>query len=346
MKTTLVFALLIALVGLAVTPVAAMDLTHVYVPTFSIVEVVTDQSVTIKTYNFPANDVFTVTMGAMGTKGVGGVVVGTTNSGSGGSFVVTYSIPSSLKGSYQIAIRLESPTSGHYAYNWFYNNTSNVPNPPVPPPGYTGYPYFFILEVEKDKSVTIDAYNFPANDTFKVFMGPYGSQGKGGTQVGSTNTGEGGKFKATYNIPAGLVGSYRIAIRLESPTSGYFAYNWFYNNSTTAPVPPPATPQPPSSGYVGTPYFFIDSVTKDVQVIIKAYNFPANDTFTVTMGNYGKQGVGGAVVGSTNTGSGGSFSATYNIPSSLAGSYRIAIRLQSPTSGYYAYNWFYNNSTP
>ena len=52
------------------------------IPTFSIVSVVPDTSVTIKTYNFPADDTFTVRMGAYGTLGIGGIVVTTTDSGS------------------------------------------------------------------------------------------------------------------------------------------------------------------------------------------------------------------------------------------------------------------------
>ena len=63
-------------------------------------------------------------MGAMGTRGVNGIKVATTSAGKGGIFTVTYNIPEALKGSYQIAIRLQSPTSGYYGYNWFYNNTA------------------------------------------------------------------------------------------------------------------------------------------------------------------------------------------------------------------------------
>ena len=68
------------------------------IPTFSIVAVVTDQTVTIQTYNFPASQIFTVRMGAYGTAGIGGVVVAQTNSGAGGSFQETYPIPDALKG--------------------------------------------------------------------------------------------------------------------------------------------------------------------------------------------------------------------------------------------------------
>jgi hypothetical protein len=93
-------------------------------PSFSIVSVVPDQSVTIKTYNLPANDSFNVTMGPMYTQGIGGYFVKTVNSGSGGSISYTFTIPSQLAGSYRISIRMQSPTSGYYAYNWFYNNTT------------------------------------------------------------------------------------------------------------------------------------------------------------------------------------------------------------------------------
>jgi hypothetical protein len=208
---------------------------------------------------------------------------------------------------------------------------------------YSGYPYFSITAVVKDQSVTIQTYNFPLNDNFIVTMGPYGGLGIGGIIVGTTNSGPGGSFAATYYIPAALVGSYRIAVRLQSPISGYYAYNWFYNNTAPAPVTPVPTPIP---GYSGYPYFFISSVVKDQNVTIQAYNFPPNDTFTVRMGPYGSLGIGGVVVGTTDTGVGGAFTATYNIPAALIGSYKIAIRLESPNTGYYAYNWFYNNSTP
>lgn len=322
-------------------------------PYFYIGSIVTDKTVTIEAHNFPANDTFTVTMGAYGSLGVGGIVVGATNSGSGGSFVATYSIPSQLAGYDRIAIRLESPSTGYYAYNWFNNDTSL--SGPGPQPGYSGYPYFFIASVVKDQTVKIEAYNFPLNDTFTVRMGDYGTLGIGGIVVADTETGSEGNFTVTYDIPAQLVGSYRIAIRLDSVASGYYAYNWFYNNTATvpvepapAPVPdPPTPPSPPQSPpYSGYPYFLIASVKRDSSVTISAYNFPPEDEFVVTMGAYGSLGIGGFVVEMTDTGDGDAFSKTYTIPTDLAGAYRIAIRLQSPSTNYYAYNWFYNNSTP
>ena len=97
------------------------------IPTFSILSVVEDESVTIQTSNFPAETRFQVRMGKSGTGGVDGILVETMNSRNGGSFVTTFEIPEKLQGEEQIAIRLESST-GYYSYNWFDNDTFERPN--------------------------------------------------------------------------------------------------------------------------------------------------------------------------------------------------------------------------
>ena len=76
------------------------------IPTFVITAVEADQWVEIQTDNFPAADHFTVTMGPMGTKGIDGIIIGTTYIGPGGRFTMKYDIPPALKGLHQIAIRL------------------------------------------------------------------------------------------------------------------------------------------------------------------------------------------------------------------------------------------------
>ena len=335
MKRLIPFLLLIALL----VPMFAVSASSGTIPTFKIDSVVRGESVTITTYNFPANDTFNVRMGKIGTRGVGGVLVTAQASGSGGSFSATYTIPDSLKNDYVVAIRLESPTSGYYAYNWFYNNTTNGAPAPVPVPFVI--PTFSIKEVDKNNSVTIETRNFPAGDTFNVTMGVYGTKGVDGVEITTQDSGDGGTFSATYTIPEKFKDHYRIAIRLESPTSGYYAYNWFYNNSTAGVVVPPPAPKP----FV-IPTFSIQSVDKDDTVTILTKNFPDGDSFKVTMWYYGTRGVGGPVVATQDSGDGGSFTATYTIPDELKGQYRIAIRLESATSGYYAYNWFYNNDAP
>ena len=332
----IIFSLMFTLAGLAVAPASAATTAY---PTFSIVSVVTDTSVTIQTYNLPASDSFDVLMNFMHTQGIGGIKVATLASGAGGSQTLTYNIPASLQGQYQIAIRLQSPTSGFFAYNWFYNKTGGAV-PPVSPPVYPGYPTFSIVSVVTDTSVTIQTYNLPASDSFDVLMNFMHTQGIGGVKVATQASGTGGSQTFTYNIPDSLKGQYQIAIRMQSPTSGYYAYNWFYNN-TSGTVPPPVPPV-----YVGYPTFSIVSVVKDTSVTIKTSNLPANVSFDVLMNYMHTLGIGGIKVATQASGAGGSQTFTFTIPDSLKGQYQIAIRMQSPTTGLYAYNWFYNNTTP
>ncbi|MDD2694581.1 MAG: hypothetical protein PHD58_01480 [Anaerolineales bacterium] len=229
----LTLTLLLASSGLAIAGLAPSRVAHAYsgIPTFSIVSVTTNKTVTIRTHNFPASDTFKVLMGKMGTKGVGGYYVDTISSGAGGKFTATFSIPVELKGQYQIAIRLQSTTgSGYYAYNWFYNKVGKGVS--YSTKGYTGYPTFSISSVVRNKKVTIRTNNLPKNDTFKVLMNTMGTKGINGIQVGTFNSGTGGVKTFTFKIPADLKNLGRIAIRFQSTSgSGYYAYNWFYNNT-------------------------------------------------------------------------------------------------------------------
>lgn len=201
------------------------------IPTFSITSVDKNKTVSIYTYNFPKNDNFDVLMNYYGTLGVNGYKVGTIASGKGGSFAATFNIPPELKGQQKIAIRLQSNTgSGYYAYNWFYNATTNG-SKPGNGGGNSGIPTISISSVVRNKTVTLQTHNFPANQSFTVLMNYIGTQGKNGIKVGTINSGDGGSFSATFNIPSELKGQYQIAIRLQS-SSGYYAYNWFYNVTT------------------------------------------------------------------------------------------------------------------
>ena len=93
------------------------------IPTFKIVSVVANQSVTITTANFPANRQFDVMMGAYGTKGINGTWVTSINSGAGGTFSATFTIPAGWHNADRLAIRLQNP-SGYYSFNWFHNTTT------------------------------------------------------------------------------------------------------------------------------------------------------------------------------------------------------------------------------
>lgn len=209
----------------------------------------------------------------------------------------------------------------------------NLPNVPA-----MIVPTFVITAVVQDTSVTIQTSNFPAGDTFNVHMNFYGTQGIGGTVVDTINSGAGGRLTLTFSIPEVFHGQEKIAIRLESTTSGYYTYNWFYNDIPKEVVIPPS--------YTGYPTFGIMNITKDEAITIQGLNFPPGDTFNVHMNYYGTQGVTGAIVETITIGADGSLpDSTYDIPAFLHDQHRIAIRLESPSSGYYAFNWFYNNTS-
>jgi hypothetical protein len=341
-----------------------------------------DQTVSIRTANFPANTDFDVLMNYYGTLGIGGQKVDTVNSGGGGVMTWTFNIPDFLKGQQRIAIRLQSG-SGYYSYNWFWNT---CPCQPAPSIVWTRglIPIFKIAAVVHDQSVTIKTANFPANDTFDALINRMGTLGIGGVKVDKVKSSSGGQLTFTFSIPDSLKGQSRIALRLQSPSSGYFSYGWFDNATATfnvsftaadtspvglydgpsdhsypprdpcalsngsgpAVTPTASSSSSSSSGWTGIPTFSIKSVVHDGTVTITTHNFPAGETFKVTMNKFGTLGVGGVQVDSVSSGSGGTLSFTFNVPDSLKGQKRIAIRLQSTSSGRYAFNWFWNSTYP
>ena len=208
-------------------------------------------------------------------------------------------------------------------------------------------PYFWISGVQRNEKVTIKTTSLPKNTTYRVYMGPYGTKGVNGIMVQKWNSGKGGVKTPTFPIPNELKGHSRIAIRLVDVGSGYYGYNWFYNNTTgsTGGVNGGnGQPQPKPSGYTGYPVFYITAVVRDQNVTISGMNFPPNLKFAVTMGPMGTRGIGGYNVGTIDSGAGGSLTAKFPIPNALKGSYKISIRAQNYTAGFYAYNWFYNNT--
>jgi len=209
------------------------------------------------------------------------------------------------------------------------------------------YPTFSISEVKTDESVTILTNNMPANKNFNVLMGEIGTKGIDGIIVAALNSDKGGSFLATFPIPEQLKGRAQIAIRLEGTDNPYYAYNWFWNDAKNGTWPEDYPPAQPPTCACNIPTFSIKSVVKGEDVTITTYNFPKNVEFTVLMGKMWTRGINGIEVATLNSGEGGSFEATFDIPAELANEERIAIRLEG-TGGYYAYNWFWNNtaSTP
>jgi hypothetical protein len=211
------------------------------IPGFDILAAKADESVTIRTNNFPADVKFTVRMDVAGNAAVNGIVVGETNSGKGGSFDATYQIPAELKGAKTIAIRLESDR-GYYSYNWFNNRTfgsttggnTGTNNPPT-----STKPYLNITGVKKNESVTVKAFNLPANTTFRVRVGPFSSFFRDYVEVTTINSGSTGNVEFTVNLPQVVRNVEMVTIRIDG--GGRYAYNAFKNvdgGTVTTPTQP------------------------------------------------------------------------------------------------------------
>jgi hypothetical protein len=216
-------------------------------------------------------------------------------------------------------------------------------------------PTFDIVSVVPDEVVTIQTYDFPANKKFDVLIGWYGSYGLSGIKVASQDSGKGGSFTVTYEIPEEMKGVPMLSIRLEDRDTGYYAYNWFKNAALPEATPASSTAETGSD--TGTkaatavpaeeekhPSFIISSVDADKSIQIQGTDFPENKSYDVIMGAYGNFGIGGEKVTTQKTGAKGEFKATYMIPADLKGAYMIAVRLESADSIYFAFNYFYNST--
>ena len=352
----------IAIIAVMAVPLGVSIVKANAIPTFNIVSVVPDEQVTIQTYDFPENMDFDVLMGEYGSMGMNGTSITTQNSGKGGTFTATYKIPEELKGKETLSIRLENVESGYYAYNWFDNRdfekvveeVNNSGTPEVTTIELS-HPFFAITDVVMDKSVTVKGSGFPKNEEFDVTFGAYGSYGMSGVKVTTQKTGDKGEFKATYEVPKEFAGEYMISINMENPDTGYYAFNYFYNADYASPVETtvssaPTTAATPvkeetsTSGYTGYPFFNINKVEKDTSFALKAENLPIGDEFDVMVANFN----GGDAVkaGTIDASKLAVVEQTFMIPEELKGVSQISVRLTSAKSGYFAYNFFFNDTFP
>ncbi|KAA3657213.1 MAG: hypothetical protein DWQ04_28755 [Chloroflexi bacterium] len=108
--------------------------------------------------------------------------------------------------------------------------------------------------------------------------------------------------------------------------------------------PPPITPTPQPKG-CDLP-INIEAVDPGRSVTFVTINYPAYQTFTVTMGPAGTQGIDGTVVGTFGTGTVGSLINTFNIPANLQENSEIDIRVSTAhAEPYCGYTTFRNNSS-
>ena len=235
MKRKMTLMLLILLLAASITPA------HAATPDTSIMAVVKNETVTIQTSDFPANNTFHVLMGYNGSQGINGYLVSKITTGDGGSFLAKFYIPEELSGEDIIAVRFESVTeSKYYTYNWFYNDTASGasattcttcttgPTYNILPPGF---PTFDIIASVKGQSVTVQTRYFPPNERFAVFMQDGDSQATTLYEVAGVETSEGHTLIATFSIPDELRWEEKIKIIFYNINDGFRTYNLFYNRN-------------------------------------------------------------------------------------------------------------------
>jgi hypothetical protein len=349
-------AVVASMMGLTFQPAAASSTGQVASSqaletlSLTIASVEKGKSVTIRVVNMPAYKEFRVRMNQIGTKGVGGTIAGTVKTGKDGSVTAKLPIPAQYKDLSLIAIRIEATDStGYYAYNWFTNNTSggststNTGGSSSPSTTVTGSGKISIESVEEDVDVTITARYLPANRLLSVWFDWRNQKGViNSLRAGTVKSDSSGTLKATIKMSVGIHDRREVGIRLVDGSSTSAAL-WFLNVTSDDGTGGSS----PSGSDKGIPYFVIQSVKEDDSVTIKAYNFPTKKEFVVRMGKMGTEGVDGTKVDTFKTGKDASFTATFDIPSKLWNRDQIAIRIEAADgSGYYAYNWFYNTTTP
>ena len=382
-KKSFVFIALIVIILAATvfTPVAAKV---EKIPQVSFLDVTKGESVTIITNYMPENTDIIAYMGELDSKGEDGIVVGQMNTGKGGSFSATLPIPAELKDREYIVVRLVAPKQW-YCYNTFQNDPNgSTPVPSTKPTGtpapdepkytvttvsgkpYMGYPIFAIKSVDQGKTVTVITDNFPPGLDFVALIGKLGKNGEDGTAVGQFNSGEGGAFEATFDIPAAFKNFDALAIRLVAPKR-YYAYNWFDNSGaalTTAPststevtaTPTPGTAEatpaptteasPDANAFVpkpGGPRIEIVSVVAGQTIKVKATNLHPNLEYVFTMGPFGEAATQGKEAGKFTSDNSGAAELNLNIPEAVKDLNLISIIMESSKG--YAFNFFYNITT-
>ena len=355
------------------------------IPQVSFLDVTKGESVTIITNYMPENTDIIAYMGELDSKGEDGIVVGQMNTGKGGSFSATLPIPAELKDREYIVVRLVAPKQW-FCYNTFQNDPDGTTPPPSSKPSgtpapdepeytvttvngkpYKGYPMFAIKSVDQGKTVTVITDNFPPGLDFVALIGKLGKNGADGTAVGQFNSGEGGAFEATFDIPPAFKDYKSLAIRLVAPKR-YFAYNWFDNSSagivsapvtstevtttpgqTPAPTPlAEATPAPTvdPNAFVpepGGPRIDILSVVAGQTIKVKATNLHSNLEYVFSMGPFGEAETKGVEAGKFTSDNTGEHEITLTIPAGFKDLSLISIIMDSSKS--FAFNFFYNITT-
>jgi len=202
----------------------------------TILNVVEDESVTIRLENFPADETFFVYMGFRDTLGLNGYLVSKLETNAGGTFSAKFLIPEELKGEEVISIRFESQDSRVFCYNFFYNKTGSS-QAPASKITYNklkpGFPTFDLVNMVAGQSIRVQTKYFPENERWAVFLNTgHGAKiNKGWIEVLGFNSDEGGVLTIDIPIPSSLQYAENIAVMFYNVNDGFRTYDLYVNQN-------------------------------------------------------------------------------------------------------------------
>lgn len=187
-----------------------------------------------------------------------------------------------------------------------------------------------ILQVVRDTSVAIDASATRSRMQVDVLIGRFGAGATRSTKVATVWTGPGAPLRGTFSIPSGLRGLDKLEIWVKMVGGTTAASQWFYNMSST------------SGGYREIPSVVVNSVIRNQSVTITAYNVAPNVVFEVLMASPNQKDKLILAAGTLSSATGGTVSASFNIPAGLLNKTPLVLLLRNTSLGYYAYALFQN----
>jgi hypothetical protein len=191
---------------------------------FEVIAVKGDESVTIRTKDFPMRTKFNVLMDVAGEKGIDGIQAAEFDSGKGGAVEGTFPIPKELHGKIILAIRLES-TDGYYAgYNWFFNRTMVVTTPDP-----NKKPEISFLNVKQNTSLTVAAKNLPAAANFRVRIGPAATFYRDYVHLDPVESAADGTLKFDVQLPKVIQEKNAENMMIRVDGGGMYAYAIYKN---------------------------------------------------------------------------------------------------------------------
>lgn len=200
------------------------------------------------------------------------------------------------------------------------------------------------MRVVQDDYVIYQLENFPANDTYFVYMGENGSYGIGGILVSKIATNKGGTFQAKFFIPDELKGEDVIAIRFESKEGHAPWWNYFYNTTGSYTYSSDGSDSDDSDSDVdynvlkpGVPQFTVLEVVKGQSITLRSKYLPRNQRWAVWIKNGALANIDWIEVTGFNSSEGDILTFTVPIPDSLKFNEVLAIKVQSIQTDYF---WF------